>query len=93
MSEWSRVAMWERGRRMLAGLKIRIAATFALAVGGIVWLLLYVAFWAGRFAWFQNLAVILSTVLVVPASIVAMWILWGVGMHRRFWSEGPFGPW
>ena len=93
MFERSKVIMWEQGRRMIAGLKIRIAATFALAIGGVVWLLLYAAFWAGRFAWFQNLAVILSTLLVVPALIIAMWILWGVGMRRRLWLDDPFGPW
>jgi len=93
MSEWSRVVMVERGRRMVAGLKIRIVATFALAVGGVVWLLLYAAFWAGRFAWFQNLAVIFSTLLVVPAIIIAMWVLWGIGVRRRLWLDDPFGPW
>jgi len=93
MSEWSRVVMWERGRKMVTGLKIRIAATFALAVGGVVWLLLYAAFWAGRFAWFQNLAVIFSTVLVVPSVIIAMWVLWGISIRRRLWLDEPFGPW
>lgn len=93
MFERSRVVMWEQGRRMMAGLKIRIAATFALAVGGVVWILLYAAFWAGHFAWFQNLAVILSTLLVVPTVMIVMWILWGVGMRRRLRLDDPFGPW
>ena len=93
MSDWSRVVMWERGRRMFLGLKIRIAATFALAIGGLVWILLYSAFWAGRFAWYQNLAVILSSVLVVPAVIIAMWVLWGIGLRRRIWLDSPFDSW
>jgi hypothetical protein len=92
MSEWGTAEKWERGHGLLQGLKSRIVATIALLVGGLVWLLLYAAFWAGRFAWFQNLAIILSTLLIVPAVVIVMWILWGVGVGRRVrdWVDGPF---
>jgi len=75
------------------GLKTRIAATVGLLVGGLCWILLYLAFLAGRFSWFQNLAVVLTTVLLVPAIVLVMWILWGISMgrrfHRAFW-DAPF---
>lgn len=92
MSGWGTAERWERGPSLLRGLKSRIVATIALLGGGLVWLLLYAAFWAGRFAWFQNLAVILSTLLIVPAVVVVMWILWGFGIGRRVWDwvDGPF---
>lgn len=73
------------------GLKVRIGATLALLVGGFVGIILYLAFWAGRFTWYQNLAIIFSVILVVPLGVVLMWISWGVGLHRRMmgWADGP----
>ncbi len=83
---------WERGHSVFYGVKARIVATVGLLVGGLVWIILYAAFWAGRFAWYQNLAIILSTFLIVPTAVVVMWILWGIGMGRRMrgWAEDSF---
>ena len=66
------------------GLRRRIVSTVGLLVGGLVWVILYLAFLAGRFAWNQNLAVVLATLLVVPAVVVVMWVSWGWAMGRRF---------
>jgi hypothetical protein len=71
-------------RPVVTGLKIRIAASLVLLVGGIVFVMLYLAFLASRFAWYQNLAVILSALLVVPVGVLLMWVLWGIGLSRRF---------
>jgi hypothetical protein len=66
------------------GLKIRIIATVALLVGGLVWVILYLAFLAGRFAWYQNFAIVLVSFLLVPALVIVMWVLWGISLGRRF---------
>jgi len=66
------------------GLKARIVASVGLFVGGICWVILYLAFLAGRFAWYQNLAVVLVSVLIVPAVVIVMWVLWGMKVGRRF---------
>ncbi|MGA3021334.1 MAG: hypothetical protein ABSE66_00790 [Thermoplasmata archaeon] len=66
------------------GLKARIVATIALLVGGLCWVILYLAFLAGRFAWYQNLAIVLVSFIVVPAVVVVMWIFWGMSVGRRF---------
>jgi len=77
------------------GLKARIVATLALLVGGLCWVILYLAFLAGRFAWYQNLAVVLVSLIAVPAAVVVMWVLWGMKVGRRFrdafWNDVP--PW
>jgi hypothetical protein len=77
------------------GLRARIVATVALLVGGICWIVLYLAFLAGRFAWYQNLAVVLVSFLVFPAAVIVMWILWGLRVGRRFraalWDDDR--PW
>jgi len=72
------------GGHFFRGLKIRIAATVALLVGGLCWVILYLAFLAGRFAWYQNLAIVLVSFLVVPAVVVMVWINWGMSLARRF---------
>lgn len=71
---------------------MRVVATAGVLVGGLVWILLYAAFWAGHFAWYQNLAIIMSTFLVVPSIVVVIWVLWGIGLGRRMldWVDGPF---
>jgi len=70
--------------RFFRGLKVRILATVGLLVGGLCWVILYLAFLAGHFAWYQNLAIVLVSFLVVPAVVVMMWIYWGIAVGRRF---------
>lgn len=92
MPNWSEYNVWERGEGLWRGLRRRIAATFALVAGGFAALVLYAAFLASRFAWYENLAVILSALVLIPASIVVMWLLWGLSLHRRFAPDEPIGP-
>jgi len=66
------------------GLRARLIATVALLVGGLSWVILYLAFLAGKFPWYQNLAIVLVSFLVVPTVVVVMWILWGISVGRRF---------
>jgi len=66
------------------GLRRRLYATVALLVGGLCWVILYLAFLAGRFAWYQNLAIVLVSFIVFPAVVVIMWISWGLSVGRRF---------
>lgn len=80
---------WHRSRDLFHGLRARVVATVGLLAGGLVWVILYLAFFAGHFAWYQNLAVILSTFVIVPSVLLVMWIVWGIGVGRRFrdWTE------
>lgn len=73
----------EMAGQFFHGLKARVFATIGLLVGGLCWVFLYLAFLAGRFPWYQNLAIVLVSFLVVPAVIVVMWIYWGMGLGRR----------
>jgi hypothetical protein len=83
-------ALEERGH-FFRGLRRRVVATVGLLVGGLVWVILYLGFLAGHFAWYQNLAVVLVSFLVIPAVVVAMWISWGMAMgrhfHHEFWDD------
>ncbi len=72
---------------LFRGLRLRILGSIALLAGGLVFLVLYLAFWGTHFAWYQNLAVVLSTLLVVPAALIAIWVAWGLGVGRRVWQR------
>ncbi|MCI4323394.1 MAG: hypothetical protein L3K03_05165 [Thermoplasmata archaeon] len=73
--------------RLLRGLKIRIVTSLVLVVGGFLFLVLYLAFWGTRFAWYENLAVVISTIVLVPVLMFAMWALWGIGIGQRLWRQ------
>lgn len=75
---------FETGRRLLRGLAWRIGATAGFVAGGFVFVLLYLAFWASRFAWYQNLAVVLSAGIIVPTAVILLWVSWGLALGRRF---------
>jgi hypothetical protein len=87
-----RAERWYRGRELFRGLRARVAATVGLLAGGLVWVVLYLAFFAGHFAWYQNLAILLATLVIVPSVLLVMWILWGIAVGRRFrdWAENAF---
>lgn len=71
-------------RSLLGGLRSRIIATVGLLTGGLAFAILFLAFFATQFAWYQNLAILLVDLLAVPAIIIVMWISWGIGFGRRF---------
>jgi predicted RND superfamily exporter protein len=73
--------------RSLWGVGRRIAASALLLVGGLSFLLLYLAFVAERFAWYQNLAVVLSVLMLLPTVLALIWISWGLAIGRS-WADG-----
>ena len=54
-----------------------------LPVASLTLVILYLAFYAHNFAWYQDLAVFLVTVIVVTGAIILMWILWAMKAGRR----------
>jgi NO-binding membrane sensor protein with MHYT domain len=64
--------------------KTRIIASIAALVGGAILVLLYLGFFAVRFPWYSNLAVVLSILIAVPALVLALWIHWGMSIGGRF---------
>ena len=83
MSEWAELGVWDHRRQLYRALRARVAATLALVAGSAVGLLAYAFLAASRFAWFQNLAVICSTLILVPAVILVMWVQWAAKLHRH----------
>jgi amino acid transporter len=75
-------------RRLLRGLVARIVASIAIMSAGAVFIVAYLGFFAVRFPWYQNVAVVLSTLLVVPVALLVMWVLWGLGVGDRVLRDG-----
>jgi len=61
----------------LSGLGARIGATILIAIGWLVFLIIHLAFWAGSFNIWQNIAVFLASLLIAGGLVVAIWIIWG----------------
>jgi ABC-type spermidine/putrescine transport system permease subunit II len=64
--------------RLMRGLRHRIVASIEVFAGGAIALILYFAFVASRFSWWQNLAVLACTLIAIPAIIAGIWISWAL---------------
>ena len=60
------------------GLGLRVAGTIITGVGWLTFLILYLAFYAGSFSFWQNVAVFLASTLVAGGLIAAMWAVWAL---------------
>lgn len=79
---------WSQARRaspFLRSVWRRTLGTVAVAVGGLVAVILYLGFFATHYAWYENLAVVLVIAVLVPVFIVALWISWA---YRLCTGEG-----
>jgi hypothetical protein len=64
------------------GMGWRVSASIMLAVGWLAFLILWLFFWAGDDI-YQNLAIILVSIIIVIGILAAMWVSWGLKMAAR----------
>jgi hypothetical protein len=57
----------------------RVAGTIIVGVGWLAFVLLFLAFFAGRYGLFQNLAILFVSVIVAIGIVAVMWIKWALG--------------
>jgi hypothetical protein len=57
----------------------RIAGTVTVGVGWLVFVLLWLAFYAGNFDFLQNLAVFIVSIIVGLGLVAVIWIEWALG--------------
>jgi hypothetical protein len=69
-----------------AGLRRRIVASIVLPVAWLSATLLYVAFWAHGFDLFQNIVVIVVSILVLIGVMAGMWVSFGF-RQMRIWAD------
>jgi len=67
------------------GLAPRVAASIVVLFGGLIFAIVYVAFFAASFSLFQKIAVVLVVFLAVIAILGLMWASWGMkyGMKEK----------
>ncbi len=71
---------WEG--EMPPGLAPRTAVTIMVGIGWLIFLILFLAFYAGGFNIWQNIAIMLVSILVVCAILGPMWAYWGIKTGR-----------
>jgi len=57
----------------------RVAGTVIVGVGWLAFILIWLAFYAGNFDFWQNLAVLLVSVIVAIGIVAVIWIKWALG--------------
>jgi membrane protease YdiL (CAAX protease family) len=55
---------------------IPIVVTIVAVICWAIFMLLYVLLWSPDFDWFQNLVIILLSLVVVGGFIALMWVVW-----------------
>jgi len=56
----------------------RVAVSIVVGIGWLIFLILFLAFYAGGFNIWQNLAIMFVSLLVVGAILGPMWAYWGI---------------
>ena len=69
--------------RILRQVKSRLLASIGAAASGAIGVLLYLGLLADRFAWYTNVAVVLTVLVAVPTVIGLVWIQWGLSLAQR----------
>ncbi len=60
----------------------RVAVSIVVGVGWLIFLILFLAFYAEGFSIYKNLAIILASILVMGAILGPMWAHWGIKTGR-----------
>lgn len=81
-------ARWMVLRRIVRGWFVRIVATASILLATFVAGVVFLAFEATRFAWYQDLAIVIVMIALALASIAAMWASWAWRLRRHL-----LGPW
>ena len=62
----------------IGGVRRRILASIASTVGWLSFVLLYLAFWGSRFSLFQDIVVVIVSLVVLAGFLLSLWIAFGL---------------
>lgn len=65
----------------------RVSVSILVGFGWLIFLILWLLFYAQSFNPYQNLAVVLVSILVAIAILSAMWASWGVTYGFRYGKQ------
>ena len=66
------------------GMRWRVSLSIIICIGWFVFLILWLAFYASDYNVYQNIAIVLSSLLIVGAVMGASWASWGMKHGRKF---------
>jgi hypothetical protein len=78
--------------KMPQGLASRIAVSVAIGIAWLVFLVIFLAFYAEGFSIYRNLAIFIASVLVVGAILGPMWVYWGIKVAPKYAEEWERRP-
>ncbi len=70
------------------GMASRVAITIIIFFGLLIFAIIYVAFFASAFSFYQKIAVIVVALLVATAILGAMWASWGIKYGKDYKERG-----
>jgi len=74
--------------KMPPGLASRIAVSIVVGVAWLLFLVIFLFFYAGGFNIYQNLAIVIASILVVFAILGPMWVYWGIKVASKYGEWG-----
>ncbi len=82
--------MNEKHERMkhsdMRGFGWRVALSILVSMGWLAFLIIWLFFYAGSFSIYQNIAILIVSILVVGAIMGASWASWGM-RHGHGWER------
>ena len=78
---------WPEGQ-MPPGGAWRAAVSAVVGIGWLIFMIIYLFFWAKHYTIYENIAIFLVSVLVMAAILAPIWIMWGIKAARQVESEG-----
>ncbi len=68
------------------GLGWRVALSIIAAIGWVVFIILWLFFYAVGYNIYQNIAVAIASLLIMAAILGAAWASWGIKQHN-WWCD------
>ncbi len=77
-----------------AGFSIRVGLSILIVFGWLAFLILWLFFYADKYGVFQNIAILLVSIIVGIGMLAALWVSWGLRFagqfkHREWKMEKP----
>lgn len=69
----------------------RTAVSAVVAIGWLIFVIIFLFFWAKHYTIYENIAIFLVSVLVMAAILAPLWMVWGFRAARRMESRGRRG--
>ena len=70
-------------REMPPGWAWRAAVSAIVGIGWLIFVIIFLFFWAKYYTIYENIAIFLVSILVMAAILSPVWIIWGIRAARQ----------